>query len=238
MQYLKKPVDNFSAALNEAFRNRYSKVPTAAVFMDEYNSRAYGTKTINRETARKWIKGLALPRAGAMQILVDWLNINPVYIFAMTDSLPAESTSTDQEKVRIWHERRSSNQLALEALESVAPRIAVLDLQGKIILVNQAWRNMAFANSNDGGKHLCEGVNYLTLCDEVTTFDKVFSQSMAKGIREVIANVKTHYSLKYPCYTPKEKRWYTVQVTSYSNADGRYVIVYHETFGELESDFL
>ena len=238
MQHHKKPVDNFSSALTDTLRNRYGKVPSAAFFMNEFNIRAYGTKFISRETARKWLKGLALPKASALQILVDWLNINPASVFAMTDPKDSESTHTDQDNVRAWHERRSSDQLALEALESVAPRIAVLDLQGEIILVNQAWRNMAFANSNDGGKHLCEGVNYLTLCDEVTTFDKVFSQSMAKGIREVIANAKTHYSLKYPCYTPKERRWYTVQVTSYSNADGRYVIVYHETFGELEDNSL
>ena len=222
MQHHKKPVDNFSNALSDALRNRYGKVPSAAFFMNEFNIRAYGTKFISRETARKWLKGLALPKAGALQILVDWLSINPVNIFAMTDTADSKSTHTDQENVRAWHERRSSD----------------LDLQGKIILVNQAWRNMAFANSNDGGKHLCESVNYLTLCDEITTFDKVFSQAMAKGIREVIANEKTHFSLKYPCYTPKERRWYTVQVTSYSNADNRYVIVYHETFGELEDNNL
>jgi hypothetical protein len=34
--------------------------------MNQFNSRAYGTKTINRETARKWIKGMALPKASAI----------------------------------------------------------------------------------------------------------------------------------------------------------------------------
>jgi hypothetical protein len=234
MEYLKKPVDNFSAALNEALRNRYSKVPSAAFFMDEFNSRAYGTKTINRETARKWIKGLALPKASAIQILVDWLNINPANIFALTDPLTPKSNRTDQENVNVWHERRAVNRIAFNALESVAPRIAILDLQGQIVLVNQAWREMAFANSNDGGKHLCEGVNYLEVCDSITSFDKVYSQSIATGIRKVIANEKTHYSLKYPCYTPKEKIWYTVQVIAYDKESVRHVIVYHETFGELE----
>jgi hypothetical protein len=205
----------------------------------EFNLRAYGTITINRETARKWLKGLALPRPTAIQILVDWLNINPVTIFSMASaSKDATSTllSSDADKVSAWHARRSINQLALEALESVAPRIAILDLQGQIVLVNQAWRNMAFANSNDGGKQLCEGVNYLAVCDQISSFDKLYSQAMAAGIRGVIAEKDAHYSLKYPCYTPKEKRWFNVQVTSYSNADGRYVVVYHETFGELERE--
>ena len=61
MQHHKKPVDNFSNALSDALRNRYGKVPSAAFFMNEFNIRAYGTKFISRETARKWLKGLALP---------------------------------------------------------------------------------------------------------------------------------------------------------------------------------
>lgn len=237
MPNYKKPVDNFSKALNTALRDRYSKVPSAAFFMNEFNLRAYGIKSINRETARKWLKGLALPRPSAIQVLVDWLNINPVAIFAISaDSKTASPTllSSDADKVRVWYEQRANSQLALAALASVAPRIAILDLQGQIVLVNQAWRNSAFANSNDGGKHLCEGINYLSVCDQIASFDKQYSHAMAAGIRDVIAEKESHYSLKYPCYTPEEKRWFSVQVTSYGNADGRYVVVYHEAFGELE----
>lgn len=94
---------------------------------------------------------------------------------------------------------------------------------------------MAFANANDGGKHLYEGVNYLGICDSITSFDKVYSQSISTGIRKIIANETTHYSLKYPCYTPKDKRWCTVQVTSYDNESVRYVIVYHETYVNCKS---
>lgn len=233
----KKPIDNFSGALNKALIERYGKVPSAAIFMNQFNFRAYGTKTINRETARKWLKGLALPKASAIQILVDWLNINPADIFAMiTPSQEAafESSTTDLDKVISWHKKRKVNAEAMDALASVSPRVAVLDMQGDIVLVNQAWRNLAFANSSDGGKHLCEGINYLTVCDQITGFDKIYSHAIAKGIRQIIADESAQYSLKYPCYTPKEKRWHTVQVTSYGKASSRYVIVSHETYGELE----
>ena len=231
---LNKPVDNFSKALNEALRNRYSKVPSAAFLMNEFNSRAYGTNTINRETARKWLKGLVFPKATAIQILVDWLNINPSYIYAMADTDSVDTAAPDQDKVRIWHERRSTNQLALDALKWISPKIAVLDLEGTIVLVNQAWRDAAFDNSSDGGRHLCEGINYLTVCESITSYDKAYGQVMAKGIRDVIANPNNKYSLRYPCYTHKEKRWHTVKVLSYLTDKSRIIVVYLEPVGDLE----
>jgi PAS domain-containing protein len=234
----KNPIDNFSVALNEALLNRYGKIPSAAFFMNEFNIRSYGTKFITRETARKWIKGIGLPRAGAIQILVDWLKINPSDIFLMeaTETTRHSKTSNGTEKVIAWHEHVKSDRLAKEAMQSVSPRIAILDLKGEIVLVNQAWRDMAFANSNDAGKFLCEGVNYLELCDRINSFDNVFSKAMATGIREAILDEKATYSLKYPCYTPKEKQWFTARVCSFSNSDGHYIIVYHETFSELEGN--
>ncbi|MFM2440975.1 MAG: hypothetical protein RLZZ349_702 [Pseudomonadota bacterium] len=234
----RNPIENFSFALNEALRNRYGKTPSAAFFMNEFNIRSYGTKFITRETARKWIKGIGLPRAAAIQVLIEWLKINPTDIFLMGNDLEvthASKTSGDKEKVIAWHENLKSDRLAKEAMQSVSARIAILDLKGEIISVNQAWRDMAFANSNNAGKFLCEGVNYLELCDHISSFDKVFSKAMATGIRKVILGEESIYSLKYPCYTPNEKKWFTAKVTSYSNADGRCVVVYHETFGELEN---
>lgn len=235
----RNPVENFSIALNEALRNRYGKTPSAVFFMNEFNIRSYGTKFITRETARKWIKGLGLPRAAAIQILVDWLNINPTNIFLMDKDIEytmSNKAHGDNEKVTAWHEHLKSDRLAKEAMQSVSPRIAILDLKGEIVLVNQAWRDMAFANSNNAGKFLCEGVNYLELCDRISSFDKVFSKAIATGIRRVILDEQSVYSLNYPCYTLNDKRWFTAKVTSYSNEDGRYVVVYHETFGELENE--
>jgi len=175
----RNPIENFSVALNEALRNRYGKTPSAAFFMNEFNIRSYGTKFITRETARKWIKGIGLPRAGAIQILIDWLKINPTDIFTMEKDLEDTNSNKargDKEKVTAWHEHLKSDRLAKEAMQSVSPRIAILDLNGEIILVNQAWRDMAFANSNNAGKFLCEGVNYLELCDHINVSTKYLAR--------------------------------------------------------------
>jgi len=233
------PIAKFSSALNETLLNRYGKIPSAAFFMNEFNIRSYGTKFITRETARKWIKGIGLPRPSAIQVLIDWLQLNPSDIFLMEkdfDDTYASKVIGDKEKVIATHKQLKSDRLAKAAMESVSPRIAVLDLKGKIILVNQAWRNLAFAHSNDAGKLLCEGVNYLELCDRISGSDKLFSRAMATGIRKVILDEQPYFSLKYPCYNPNEKKWFTTVVTPYSNEDGRYVVVSHETYGELEGE--
>jgi hypothetical protein len=199
---------NFSNALNEALHNRYGKTPSAAFFMNEFNIRSYGSKFITRETARKWIKGIGLPRSGAIQILVDWLKINPSDIFLMEKSPEAtQSIKTGSAKKMVvdWHEHVKSDRLAKEAMLSVSPRIAILDLKGKIILVNQAWRDIAFANNNDGGKYLCEGVNYLELCEHISGFDKVFSKAIATGIRGLFLTKNRATTSTIPAIPQKQK---------------------------------
>jgi hypothetical protein len=52
----KLAIENFSKALNLALKNRFGEIPSAMRFASEFNLRAHGTKTISRETARKWMK--------------------------------------------------------------------------------------------------------------------------------------------------------------------------------------
>ncbi len=66
----------FSQILQESLRTKYKKVPAASIFANEFNFRAHGSDTITRETARKWLLGLSLPRPEKLSILVKWLNIN------------------------------------------------------------------------------------------------------------------------------------------------------------------
>jgi hypothetical protein len=202
--------------------------------MNEFNFRAYDTKGISRETARKWIKGLGLPRAEAMQILVDWLGINPLDLFSMNPTL--EVTSLDNfNSVKAWHERHNVERLAKEAIHSVSPRIAILNLQGEIVLVNHAWRDHAFSYSHDAGKQLCEGVNYLDMCDKIRGYEKNFSHDIAAKIRSVILDEKANYSINYPCHIEQQKLWFNARITSFSKSNQRFVIVYHESLNEMEA---
>ncbi len=71
-----------SRALNESLLRKFGKIPSANTFANQFNLRAYGTKTITRETARKWLLGLSVPAIDKLVILIEWLNIDASVLFA------------------------------------------------------------------------------------------------------------------------------------------------------------
>jgi PAS domain S-box-containing protein len=73
-------------------------------------------------------------------------------------------------------------------LDALGAHVAVLDGKGNILATNKAWREFALANTEDW-KAVCEGANYLAVCDAAAKGDPDAAQA-AKGIREVMANEK------------------------------------------------
>ncbi len=50
-------------------------MPSATMLADQFNLRAEGTSTISRETARKWMRGKAVPQVGRLEVLIKWLGL-------------------------------------------------------------------------------------------------------------------------------------------------------------------
>ncbi len=68
--------NNFSEALEKALIERYKKLPSAAFLAKEFNIRAKDIYTIRQETARKWLRGLAIPELDKLLILHIWLGLD------------------------------------------------------------------------------------------------------------------------------------------------------------------
>jgi hypothetical protein len=73
MQDLKS---NFSIHLQNKLRERYGKIPSCAVFARDFSLLARDVEPISIETARKWIRGKALPHASRLRVLCAWLQID------------------------------------------------------------------------------------------------------------------------------------------------------------------
>ena len=69
--------DLFAVHLKRMLTSQYGYMPSASKFADDFNLRAVGTKTISRETARKWIRGEAIPEISRLKVLINWLKLNP-----------------------------------------------------------------------------------------------------------------------------------------------------------------
>ena len=109
----------FSEQLNELLKEKYGSVPSAAAFAMQFNLRAHGTKTISRESARKWLKGLALPEISKLIVLVEWLSLDINKIFK-----PSFDQKSSLEKIKISIQSKEIQDLQtilLDLLEEIPP---------------------------------------------------------------------------------------------------------------------
>ena len=236
---------NFQKALKAGLKNTFGKIPSSTEFANQFNLRAYGTKTISRETARKWKTGLALPEPSNLQVLIEWLNLSTEHIFAHNQAAPQDLKLNSSMKKETYSAVQSVNSayvllkiehLAQAALNHVTPRTAVLDETGKIILVNDAWRLYASENEMSHQNGTCEGTNYLEVCDNAEGMHKEKATKMAAGIRSVMRGEKSEFTLKYPCHNQNEEQWFTARVTTFYNDGYKLTVVIHEPI--TESRFL
>jgi len=67
--------DSFALALNNSLLLRYPEAPSAAFFAKEFNRRA-PTRPISQESARRWLRGLAIPELDKLLVLRSWLSLD------------------------------------------------------------------------------------------------------------------------------------------------------------------
>lgn len=71
----------FSSQLNEKLIQKFGKKFSSNMFARDFNLRAEDKKSISRETARKWLRGMAFPEPDKLKILADWLEFDLNKIF-------------------------------------------------------------------------------------------------------------------------------------------------------------
>lgn len=90
-------------------------------------------------------------------------------------------------------------------LNALPAHIALLDAQGLIISVNEAWRRFARMNAiQHSGDAI--GLNYLAICDNAQGNNASDSHQAAEGIRAVLNGEIETFSIEYPCHAPTQQR--------------------------------
>jgi diguanylate cyclase (GGDEF)-like protein/PAS domain S-box-containing protein len=142
-------------------------------------------------------------------------------------------TATDPEGrtllMRGTREQLKQNELARQAaiLNALPSHIALLDRDGTIVSVNDAWRQFATENSLAGGPKNGLGVNYLTICDSAIGPGSQEAHRAAEGIRSVLNGSRQSFCFDYECVAPHERVWFQLAVTPLSNDSSKGVIVKH-----------
>lgn len=66
----------FALAFINGLVMRFKEVPSAAFIAKEFNLRAPGLKSISQESARRWLRGLAIPEFDKLLVLRSWLDLD------------------------------------------------------------------------------------------------------------------------------------------------------------------
>lgn len=114
----------------------------------------------------------------------------------------------------------------MRIFNSTDSHLAVVDRNGVLLDVNDAWRN--FARENIGGDESAWGVgaNYFVEYDQKWG-DVEAAQEAFEGIRQVQCGQAANFSLEYPCHGPDgEKRWFSLYVSPLRGQEGA-VLVSH-----------
>lgn len=116
-------------------------------------------------------------------------------------------------------------------LDSIAEQIAVIDMDGNIVFVNQSW--IDFGEENAVASEIAwNQINYLHVCDASSHYGDTFASNAAKGIRKIIHEEESHFYLEYPCHSPTEQRWFLMRVTPLLSFEKRYVVISHTNITE------
>jgi diguanylate cyclase (GGDEF)-like protein/PAS domain S-box-containing protein len=135
-----------------------------------------------------------------------------------------------QEQLR---ENDSTKQAAI--LDAIPANVALLDLRGIIVAVNQAWRQ--FASANDlGDQNHGLGSSYLTVCDRAVGDGSEEGRLTAEGIRQVLEGAQPNYSLGYACHSGTEQRWFQLTVTALSGRRHGAVVMHANVTAQKAAD--
>ncbi len=148
----------------------------------------------------------------------------PVFTGFIRDISEVKRVEEEQRKAaERLHEVSSTKTAVLNALPA---HIALMDSQGVIVAVNEAWRQFASANALQS-PDFCVGRNYLEVCEHAHGECADEAAAVAAGIRKMLRDELKEFSIEYPCHSPAEKRWFRLMVTPLNDTPRAGVVVMH-----------
>lgn len=141
--------------------------------------------------------------------------------------LEIEAARATEDRKQAEEALRASERFAQSALNALSATIAILDIDGKILAVNQSWQQFALANP-PVQRNIAEGVNYLRVCDAAAGEEGEQARQAAQGIRAVASGEQEIFMMEYPCHSPQERRWFNLRATRFPGDGEARVVVSHE----------
>ncbi len=128
---------------------------------------------------------------------------------------------------------RISERFSDLVLDTLTASLVVLDQEGRIVKVNQAWRNVSAASGNPP-QRAWEGLSYLEVCDQASGPHSEEAPRMAQGIRDMLKGDLPEFTLEYPCHSQQERHWYQARIMRFQEPGPARLIVSHTDITDLK----
>lgn len=135
--------------------------------------------------------------------------------------------SEHQELLATRRALRESEQFARSTVDALSAQIVILNEDGRIVGVNQAWRDSANSNPSSP-QYEYVGANYLEVCDAAKGDGEKTAETMASGVRAVMSGQRDSFALEYPCHASDQQRWFNGVVTRFKGDGPVRIVIAHE----------
>lgn len=167
----------------------------------------------------RWVQARAVPILDQSGAVLEWIG-----------------TSTDiTERKRDEERLEESEKFIRSTLNSLVSSIAILNRDGVILEVNEAWKEFAAANGYTKVKSGI-GENYLSVVQNAVDSGEPNAELILAGITEVINKKAAKFVFEYPCDTPNEQRWFLMNVSPLLTARSGVVISHTEITGRKQAE--
>jgi two-component system sensor histidine kinase UhpB len=121
---------------------------------------------------------------------------------------------------------RDSEMFNRSILTSITSHIAVIEENGTIISVNKAWSEFGTKDNQSPLVRSAVGSNYIDVCTLSIVTGQEPAAKALKGFHEVLNKKISIFEMEYPCHSPKEKQWFLLRITRFSD-DSPKVVMMH-----------
>ncbi len=118
--------------------------------------------------------------------------------------------------------------LNVAILSSLSLNVAVLDRDGVIIALNEAWLRFGRRNGASSDATIGIGVNYLDVTARAAREGVATAREALAGLRDVCEGRRQLFTLEYECSSPFEQRWYQMTVAALRRKGGGAVVTHRD----------
>lgn len=130
---------------------------------------------------------------------------------------------------------RAGREFLQTVIDAIPDNIAVIDGEGVICFVNEAWRTFGHENGAEPNK-ISIGSSYFKSCERACAAggeDRMQSEAVLRGLKRVLEDEDGFFTFDYPCHSETQKRWFKLRAKPISIDDERYCLTSHADITEL-----